>query len=206
MFEPFFSPKEVGKGTGLGLSMVFGIVKAHRGWISVTSSPGKGSTFDVYLPASTTPAEQRPAAPAPPVAHGQECILIVDDEDLVRSLARTVLEQWGYRVLTAADGEEAIALYTQQRAAINLVLLDFAMPGMNGLEVLRRLQQLNPNVRALFSSGYTNQADIDHLQAAGAQGFVPKPYRPGELVQRVREALDEDRISRIAESTSILDP
>jgi signal transduction histidine kinase/CheY-like chemotaxis protein len=193
MFEPFFTTKDVGKGTGLGLSMVFGIVKAHRGWISVTSSPGKGSTFDVYLPAATESAEQRPAVPAPSEARGRECVLVVDDEDLVRSLARAVLERWGYRVLTARDGEEAIAIYIEQGAEVDLVLLDYAMPGLNGLEVLQRLQQIDPDVRVLFSSGHTTQADIDRLQEAGARGFVPKPYRPDEIMQRIRQALDEDR-------------
>jgi len=116
---------------------------------------------------------------------------VVDDEDLICNLARVVLTRWGYRVVTASSGEEAVALYRDQGTEIDMVLLDFTMPRMNGLQVLRILQTMDPEVRVIFSSGHTTHSDSDRLLAAGARAFVAKPYRVEELVRRVRQVLDE---------------
>jgi PAS domain S-box-containing protein len=192
IFDPFFTTKEVGQGTGLGLAVVFGIVKAHGGWITVTSAPGEGSTFSVYLPAVEAPVVSTESELSPPpVFGGHECILAVDDEDLVRNLVWSVLKRWGFRVLTAADGEEALAIYREQGADIDLVLLDFTMPGLTGLDVLQQLREINPAVRVILSSGHTQPVDNERLLAAGARAFVAKPYHPDELVRRIRQVLDE---------------
>jgi len=190
LFEPFFTTKRTGEGAGLGLSEVYGVVKGHQGWIKVDTEPGRGSTFRLYLPAA---AETAPVAPpAPAEARGGECVLVVDDEDMVRELARLVLERRGFRVLTAAGGEEALTQYGGHPGAIDLVLLDYSMPGLTGLQVFEALRKLDPGVCVVFSSGYALEGNAAPLLAAGARAFVAKPYRPDELVQAVRQALDEN--------------
>jgi len=191
LFEPFFTTKKLGQGTGLGLAMVFGIVKAHQGWITVTTAPSQGSLFRVYLPAAAIPIAELPEAPPGLIRGGHECILVVDDEPLVCKLVRAILERWGFQVLTAADGEEALALYQEHSAVIDLVLLDFAMPGLTGLQVLGELQKIDPEVQVVFSSGHILGSDTDQLLAAGARAFLAKPYRPEELVGKIRQVLDE---------------
>jgi PAS domain S-box-containing protein len=191
LFEPFFTTKPAGLGTGLGLAVVYGIVKAHGGWISVASTPGQGSTFRVYLPAVLAEAVRVEESAPPPVRGGHECIMVVDDEDLVRNLAQCVLERWGFRVLTAADGEQALATYRARGPEIDLVVLDFTMPLLTGLQVLRQLQRLNPAVRVIFASGHADANESEMFLAAGARAFVPKPYRPEELIRRVRQVLDD---------------
>jgi PAS domain S-box-containing protein len=190
IFEPFFTTKEPGKGTGLGLAMVFGIVKQHHGWVECRSEVGVGTTFDIYLPRLETPV---PAAPAPAqdgVRGGSETILLADDENVVGRLAQTILERKGYRVLMANDGVEAVDIYRRQRDAIALVVLDLAMPRLSGPETLRELRKINPKVAVLVSSGYSSDEDMRTVEREGVLGFVAKPYRPAELVRRVREALD----------------
>jgi CheY-like chemotaxis protein len=191
IFEPFFTTKEFGQGTGLGLAMVFGIVKAHSGWIRVEATPGQGSLFQIFLPAVETLCLAATDVVRPPIRGGHESILIVDDEEMIRKLARAVLERWGFHVLTAADGEEAIAIYREKGNEIDLILLDYTMPRLNGLEVLRHLQRLNPSVRVIFSSGHTQESDMEQLLTAGARAFVAKPYKPENLVERIRQVLDE---------------
>ena len=190
LFEPFFTTKAGEQGAGLGLSEVYGIIKGHQGWIRVESEPGRGSAFRLHLPAAT---ESSPAGPAPPAAAagGGECILVVDDEDMVRDLARLVLERRGFRVMTAADGEEALAQYGAHPGRIDLVLLDYSMPGLTGLQVFEALRKLDPKVCVVFSSGYGLQGDATPLLAAGARAFVAKPYRPDELAETIRKALAE---------------
>jgi two-component system, cell cycle sensor histidine kinase and response regulator CckA len=189
LFEPFFTTKK--GGTGMGLPVVFGIVKGHKGWIAVRSQPGEGAAFHIYLPMAE--ARVAKARPAPEPARTTEgYILVVDDEPIVRVLARTVLERWGFRVLTADSGEEALAIYRQQADRIALILLDYIMPCMNGVQVLKELQQINPEVGVVFSSGYSSDRDVDQLLATGARGFVPKPYRPRDLVQAIRQALAQE--------------
>jgi PAS domain S-box-containing protein len=192
IFEPFFTTKKVGQGVGLGLSVVFGIVKGHKGWIAVQSQPGTGSAFHIYLPAAETrAAESKPARQPAPAQIPEANILVVDDEPLVRDLARTVLERWGFRVRTADGGPAALDTYRRERDGIDLILLDYTMPGMNGVQVLQELLRIDPEVCVIFSSGYSMDHDVNQLLAAGARAFVPKPYRPQDLVDKIRNTLAE---------------
>ena len=193
IFEPFYTTKEVGKGTGLGLAMVYGIVKNHNGFISCTSEPGDGTTFKIYLPALDQevelPDEKGVGAP---IKKGSETILLVDDEDFIRDLVAQVLTESGYTVLTAADGERCLELYRQQRAQIDLVLLDLIMPGIGGSKCLGELLQVNPQVRVLIASGYAVDGPTIEAIKAGARGHIGKPYDLEEMLRVIREVLDHN--------------
>jgi len=158
IFEPFFTTKETGQGTGLGLAMVFGIVKQHRGWIDCESVVHEGTTFDIYLPRHVQHEAGAPRA-APPVPRaapaGKETILLVDDEPMIRQLGTLILERHGYEVLLAGDGVEALQVYCENRGKIDLVILDLTMPRLSGRDTFRRLVEMDPGVRVLFSSGYS---------------------------------------------------
>ena len=187
-FEPFFTTKGPGKGSGLGLAMVFGIVQQHHGWVECHTAVGRGTCLDVYLPRHDGEAEAA-AAEAPP-AEGCETVLVVDDEPLLRDLARAILEAQGYKVLLAGDGVEAVETYRRQRS--DLLVLDLTMPRLSGREALRQLRAIDREVRVLFACGYT----AEHLPAAEqrqALGFVKKPYRPEDRAYAVRAALDRGR-------------
>jgi PAS domain S-box-containing protein len=190
IFDPFFTTKEPGKGTGLGLAMVFGILKQHHGWIECQSEVGRGTDFDIYLP------RYREAAIKPPAASyhglmptGSETVLLVDDEPVIRNLGRTILQRYGYKMLLAGDGQEAVDIYRQHKDEIDLVILDLTMPRLSGRDTLRHLLQIDPRVRVLFSSGYSAE-QITESAKDGVYGFVNKPYRPQDLVNTVREVLD----------------
>jgi two-component system, cell cycle sensor histidine kinase and response regulator CckA len=193
IFEPFFTTKEPGKGTGLGLAMVAGIVGQHQGWVECHSVANEGTRFDVYLPrhvrsSVTVPAPVTPAAPT----RGDETILLVDDEPLVRNLGKLILERSGYRVLIAEDGLAALEVYQQRKEEIALVILDLTMPRLSGAETLDRLVAVDPEVKVVFSSGYS--ADLAPVARPGqACGFVGKPYRPEDLAKAVRNAIDQPR-------------
>jgi PAS domain S-box-containing protein len=194
IFDPFFTTKV--KGTGLGLSLVYGIIKKHNGFIQVHSEPGKGATFHVYLtacPEGNTCAE--PRAPAA-LKRGSGTVLVVDDEPLVRQLARDILQRFGYTVLMAAGGQEAITLYEERFRDISVVVLDIVMPDMNGREVFERLREVNPDAAIIVSSGYTHDRDADDLLAQGAASFIQKPYRIADLVRVVNEAISERNKNR----------
>ncbi|MBD1909723.1 MULTISPECIES: PAS domain S-box protein [unclassified Leptolyngbya] len=185
IFDPFFTTKEVGKGTGLGLSTVLGIVRNHGGFIRVRSEPGQGTEFQIYLPAlEGTTAPEADVEEALPQGQG-EMILLVDDELAVQQVVKTVLEDCGYRTLTATDGAEAIALYREHQHDINLVLLDLMMPNMDGLTVICTLRQINPQVQIIASSGLP--ANKNSAVAAGAQVFLSKPYDTQELLKSIQQ-------------------
>ncbi len=189
IFEPFFTTKGPGKGTGLGLAMVFSIVKQHRGWIDCYSEPGKGTRFDVYLPRHAG-SQETAATPAAPISAngGQGTILLADDEAALRNLGRLILERYGYQVLVAEDGQEAVELFRRQGDQIALAILDLSMPRLSGREACRRIRQINPTALVLLSSGYSHeQVETETCEAVG---FISKPYRPADLVAAVRAALN----------------
>jgi PAS domain S-box-containing protein len=191
LFEPFFTTKGMGEGAGLGLAMVYGIVKGHEGFVQVYSEEGQGSTFQVYLPAIEVAVEEGEAERLE-WPTGIETILVVDDEDGVRKLGQAVLEPCGYTVLLAEDGVQALEVYQGHRGEIALVVLDVIMPRMSGLECLRRLREMDPQVKVLISTGYTAKGVAQELVAEGALGVVEKPFRIQDFATAVRAAIDED--------------
>jgi two-component system cell cycle sensor histidine kinase/response regulator CckA len=189
LFEPFFTTKGMGEGTGLGLAMVYGIVKGHEGFIQVYSEEGRGSTFHVYLPAIEVAVEERGVEELE-WPTGTETILVVDDEDGVRALGQAVLEDCGYSVLIAEDGVHALEVYQARGGEVALVVLDVIMPRMSGLECLRRLREMDPDVKVLISTGYTARGLAQELVGKGALGVVRKPFRIQDFATAVRAAID----------------
>jgi two-component system, cell cycle sensor histidine kinase and response regulator CckA len=192
VFEPFFTTKEPGKGTGLGLATVYGIVKQSGGSVELDSAPGRGTTFQIYLPRveEAVPARKSPSGEfkAP---RGTETLLLVDDDAAVRSLCRLALQTFGYQVLDAADGAAALLLSEAYQARIHLLVTDVVMPGMNGRELANRLTKLRPGLKVLYVSGYTDDAVVRNGVAAGGVAFLAKPITPGMLARKVRQVLDE---------------
>ncbi len=190
VFEPFFTTKEMGKGTGLGLATVYGIVKQHQGFADVESAPGAGTSIRVYLPLAQAPVSRETATAQPEVCGGSETVLIAEDDAAIRELTRSVLSEFGYRVIESADGEEAVRLFREQGDGVQLLLLDVIMPKKNGRAVHEEIRKLRPDIKTLFMSGYS--ADMIGREGVLEEGvyFISKPLSPTELLQKVRDVLD----------------
>lgn len=191
IFDPFFSTKDKDKGTGLGLSTVYGIVKQNRGYVWVYSEPGGGATFKIFLPRAEGDAQPaKGQKPSTVKLRGSETILVVEDDDMVRDLACRILKRNGYKVLEAQCPEEAIKVSERHEEPIHLMLTDVVMPGMNGNDLAKRLEQLRPEMKTIYMSGYTDKAVVNHQILEPQLHFVQKPFRPLDLAREVREILD----------------
>lgn len=195
VFEPFFTTKEVGKGVGLGLAVAYGIIKEHKGFINVYSEKGKGSCFKIYLPAieSEQKAEIKQESKDKEIlVTGKETIMVVDDEPTVRELAKSILERFGYQVIQAQNGNEALQQYQSQKEKIDMVILDLIMPGLSGVETLKELRKTNPAVKVLIASGYSSNGTTKDVVNIGISGFITKPFTIKELLQEVQNILHTD--------------
>jgi PAS domain S-box-containing protein len=191
IFEPFFTTKEVGKGTGLGLSVAYGIIKQHDGFINVYSEPGTGTTFRIYLPLDVaetgqeSPAQQERAA-----IGGTETILLAEDDEQVRILSASILENAGYTVIAAVDGADAVRKFAESGERIDLLLLDLIMPKMNGKEAFDKIRELQPEIKVIFASGYAPETIMQKASMAVGAHMITKPILPTELLRKVRSVLD----------------
>ncbi|MBI2402372.1 MAG: PAS domain S-box protein [Gemmatimonadetes bacterium] len=190
VFEPFFTTKPPGIGTGLGMAMVYGLVKQQRGFVDVRSRPGEGTTVEVYLPVATRPARATPAGATADLPGGSETILLVEDEEAIRRSASRILRRFGYQVLLAADGEEALALYRRHRADIRLVISDVVMPRLGGTQLYQELHRDPDPPKFIFTSGYAARDVGDRVVLDRAGPLLQKPWNVDELLRRVREALE----------------
>jgi two-component system cell cycle sensor histidine kinase/response regulator CckA len=188
IFEPFFTTKSTGQGTGLGLATVYAVIKHHQGIITVESKPGQGATFHIFLPASDQPVVCETSQPLESMK-GAGTILLVDDDDSVRSVAGRILAQLGYRTLLASNGVEALEIYRREGKRIDLVILDMIMPDLEGPEISRKLKEIDPAVKVLLSSGDSLNGEAQKLLEAGARGFIQKPYRIVALSRQIAAIL-----------------
>jgi len=193
IFEPFFTTKPVGQGTGLGLSVIYGVVKAHKGNISCYSEPGRGTTFNVYFPVplSTESTETPEIKLGDKIEGGNETILLADDERPILEMVKDLLQSRGYSVLVALTGEEALAIFREQKDGIDLVILDLGMPGMGGQACLTELLKIKPRVKVIVASGYWADSNGQKTMQAGAKEFISKPYHLIDLLKTVRGVLDD---------------
>jgi CheY-like chemotaxis protein len=198
IFEPFFTTKEVGKGTGLGLSILYGIIKQHHGIVTVASRPGTGTTFTIQLPLAAPSETAAPANIFSSVQCGTELILVAEDDQSIRTVFSQILQQFGYRVLEAADGDEAIETYRNNASEISLVILDMIMPRKNGKEVFNAIAEISPEVKTLFISGYPADVITQRELLPEGEVFLLKPVSPMDLLRSIRNMLDSQGVTGIS--------
>jgi PAS domain S-box-containing protein len=186
IFEPFFTTKEMGRGTGLGLASVYGIIKSHGGYINVYSEKDRGTTFTIYLPASEKEAVQEKKVTARMIK-GTGTILLIDDEKMMLAVGGEMLEELGYRVLSAMSGREAIEVFQKDQDQIDLVIMDMIMPGMGGGETFDRLREIKPDVKVLLSSGYSINGQATKILKRGCDGFIQKPFNMNQLAEKIQK-------------------
>ena len=189
IFEPFFTTKEVGKGTGLGLAMVYGIIKQHSGYINVYSEPDQGTTFKIYLPLIESEFGNEQAHEIGLMRKGEETIFVAEDDIQVRNFIKTLLEKHGFKVITAIDGEDAIKVFHENKENIQLVILDTIMPKKNGQEVFIEIMKISPDMKTIFTSGYTADIVFKHGKLKSGMNFIPKPISPHEFLTKIYEVL-----------------
>jgi len=188
VFEPFFTTKPEGKGTGLGLSVVYGVMKAHQGFVDVESSPGRGSVFTLYFPVQVQDGQREKPKPQPkPESKGS--ILLVEDENMLLDLLKMLLEEKGYSVLTARDGREAIEVFKQYKDTISLVFSDLGLPRLGGWEAFLKMRKFNPHLKAILAGGYVEPKIKSEILRAGAIDLIQKPYNPSEILSTVEKII-----------------
>jgi PAS domain S-box-containing protein len=194
IFEPFFTTRMVGKGTGLGLAVTYGIIKQHDGYISVNSEPGRGATFRIYLPlVQSESAEESQVLPEQGPAGGTETILLAEDDEAVRFLMKRVLTEYGYTVIEAVDGADAVSRFSENRGKINLLLFDLIMPRMNGKEAFNEIRKTSPGIKVIFSSGYAPETIREKAMLEDGVNLIYKPTSPLELLRTVRSVLEMEQ-------------
>jgi two-component system cell cycle sensor histidine kinase/response regulator CckA len=189
VFDPFFTTKEMGRGTGLGLASAYGIIKNHQGIITIDSEVGHGTTVDFYVPLSA----QKPTSESPVkdrLIRGSETILLVDDEAMILEVGKALLEKLGYGVVVANGGQEAFDAAKQNDGAIDLVILDLVMPGMDGGHVFDGIRRIHPQMPVILSSGYAIDGQAEEIMKRGCNGFIQKPFNISELSRKIRAVLD----------------
>ncbi|MDP2725131.1 MAG: response regulator, partial [Syntrophales bacterium] len=191
IFEPFYTTKDTGKGTGIGLAVVYGIAKNHNGYIFCNSEKGKGTSFDLYLPAlaKVIMEEKKEAEAKPEFSGNQETVLFVDDEQQLRQTGKDLLNFYGYNALTAESGEEALAVIERERDGISVVILDLMMPGMGGAKCLAEIKKIAPAMKVIVASGYAENIKKREIIKNGAAAFVQKPYRFEDLNRTIRDVI-----------------
>lgn len=188
IFDPFFTTKEMGRGSGLGLASAYGIIKGHGGQITVYSEKGQGTTFSIYLPASSKEVDSEAPAETE-LPGGRETILLVDDEEVITEVTGRLLSELGYTIISAGSGNEAVAIYALRHTVIDLVIIDMIMPGLSGSDTFDQFKAINPSVRAILSSGYSLNGKAQAIMDKGVRVFLQKPYRLQDLAKKIREAL-----------------
>jgi nitrogen-specific signal transduction histidine kinase/CheY-like chemotaxis protein len=192
IFEPFFTTKEMGRGAGLGLASAYGIIKNHSGFINVYSEKGEGATFNIYLPASEAEVGGQKSEISEDVRHGDQTVLLVDDEEMIIDVGGQLLEKMGYKVLIAKSGKEATEIYEKNKDKIDMVILDMIMPDMSGGDTFDRLKEINPEIKVLLSSGYSINGQATEILERGCDGFIQKPFNMKQLSRKIKEILDKE--------------
>jgi CheY-like chemotaxis protein len=193
IFDPFFTTKQHGKGTGLGLSTTLGIVKSHAGFLSVSSDPGRGTTFKIFLPAEDTESTPAKTVAREQIQGNNELVLLVDDEESVRRATRLTLENNNYRVIESSDGPQALTIFAPQMDSIDLVLTDIMLPHMDGITLIRAIKKMKSQIVCIASSGQGDDGRLSELQNLGVADVLPKPYDGTRLLQTVHKAMTAAR-------------